>query len=368
MEYGWVNLNTSQRGGRVSTPRAEARVAQRDRGGRRLRRERASTGRFVGLPRLARRRVAGRARAPGRSPPAGHPDRRPALRGPPALPAAPKPERAGREARGQLDATRSLVARLGAGRRRVALCPPGGSRNRLFVDNVIDVDARTRTRPRSASRGRGASCGGSRRSRARVSRGRGARRAPSASLAARNPGERGRPHPAAARDRRGPGLRLDLHRRRPHRAGRGGHRQRRTGGGGGQRHVHQDRAARQGGLELRGDQGAGRRRQRDRALAAACSSRASDSEPIRPEPRFAQLIPDRTTHGLQLAVALLLQRSRDRPRHRQHPGLRPQPGHRGARAVDRRAQQADQPASRRSARKPRRCWAAPPATSRRSGR
>ena len=55
MEYGWVNLNTAQRGGRVTTPRAEARVA-RDSEAVVSYDQATATGALLGLPRRARGR------------------------------------------------------------------------------------------------------------------------------------------------------------------------------------------------------------------------------------------------------------------------------------------------------------------------
>ena len=78
------------------------------------------------------------------------------------------------------------------------------------------------------------------------------------------------------------------------------------------------------------------------------------------------------TH-VRILSSLLLDRSRHRPRHRQHADLRARQGHRPRRALGRRHPPRRRPAtarrsSRPSARKPRRCSARCPATSRPSAR
>ncbi len=123
MEYGWVDLSTAQRGGRVETPRAEARV------------ERESEGAVTydqqlvhwylrRVPRCDRCRV-GRRRYPShRGVAAGLPARRPALRreASPRGPAGAAPQR---QLRADARRGQSRAARLGAGRRRRALRSAG---------------------------------------------------------------------------------------------------------------------------------------------------------------------------------------------------------------------------------------------------
>jgi hypothetical protein len=142
MQYGWVNLNTAQRGGRVTTPRAEARVA-RDTEAAVSVDQATSTARFsayrgevevtsdAGLVRKlgALQQVT----QTGTLLSDVH-----ALPGPPAL-AEP-----GTGFQTSLDGDRKLVLSWDPvqGAARYALQV---SRNRLFVDNLIDVDARTTT-------------------------------------------------------------------------------------------------------------------------------------------------------------------------------------------------------------------------------
>ena len=176
MEYGWVNLNTAQRGGRVTTPRAEALVGREsdvvvsyDKA--------SSTGRFsafrgsleVASNAGLKRTVAELEQVVQTGDLLSDPRR---------LPTAPEPEQPIDNLEVSLAAVKTLVLAwkpvdLAA---RYALQV---SRSRLFVDNVIDVDARTKPRPLWVSKARGPSNGGSRRSTGMACRVRGARRAPS---------------------------------------------------------------------------------------------------------------------------------------------------------------------------------------------
>jgi len=142
MQYGWVNLNTAQHGGRVTTPRAEARVG-RDTEAAVSVDEATKTARFaafrgevevtsdVGLVRrlgaLEQVTQSGSLLSEVR-----------------ALPPPPALSDPGTGYETSLDGDRKLVLSWGAvaGAARYALQV---SRNRLFVDNLIDVDSRITT-------------------------------------------------------------------------------------------------------------------------------------------------------------------------------------------------------------------------------
>ena len=174
MEYGWVNLNTAQRGGRVTTPRAEALVGREsdvvvsyDKA--------SSTGRFSAFRgSLEVASNAGLKRAVGELEQVVQTGD--LLSDPRRLPTAPEPERPDDNLELSLAAVKTLVlswkpVNLAS---RYALQV---SRNRLFVDNIIDVNARTKTDATLGLKAREPSSGGSRRSGATACRVRGVRRA-----------------------------------------------------------------------------------------------------------------------------------------------------------------------------------------------
>lgn len=142
MEYGWVDLNTAQRGGRVSTPSAEARVARDSEAAVAVDRATA-TARFTafrGTVEVAS--ASGATKSIGPLEEIGQ--KGDLLTDPRALPAAPQ----------VLEPAPHLETSLDAGRRLVLSWEPvpGApkyalqvSRNRLFVDNLIDVDSRAKT-------------------------------------------------------------------------------------------------------------------------------------------------------------------------------------------------------------------------------
>lgn len=153
MEYGWVNLNTSERGSRVTTPRAEARVGRQSEAVVAFD-EKSATGRFASF----RGEMAVAAREGGGERVLGAleqvmqtGDRLAEKRPVPARPTLVDPPD---HADYSLDATRSLA---------LAWQPSGGaaryalqvSRNRLFVDNLVDVDGRTKNGATLGLRGPG---------------------------------------------------------------------------------------------------------------------------------------------------------------------------------------------------------------------
>lgn len=152
MQYGWVNLNTSQRGSRVSTPRAEARVAQQTEAVVAYD-EKSATGRFAAFRGSVDIASAGglerRVGALQQVVQTGD-----LLSEPKTLPAAPQPIQPAEKLEVSIDATRNLA--LGwepvSGAARYALQV---GRNRLFVDNVIDVDSRAKASANLGLRGPG---------------------------------------------------------------------------------------------------------------------------------------------------------------------------------------------------------------------
>lgn len=152
MEYGWVNLNTAQRGGRVTTPRAEALVGREsevvvsyDKA--------SSTGRFMAYRgSLEVASSAGLARSVGELEQVIQTGD--LLSDPLRLPQAPQQERPVDNFEVPIAAVKTLVlswfpVNLAA---RYALQV---SRNRLFVENVIDVAARTKTEATLGLQGEG---------------------------------------------------------------------------------------------------------------------------------------------------------------------------------------------------------------------
>lgn len=152
MEYGWVNLNTAQRGGRVSTPRAEARVARDteaavsvDRG--------TATARFAAFRgELEVTSAAGMVRKVTALEQVTQ--SKELLSEAQRIPHAPLPLEPGAGYETTLDGERELVVSWepvpGAARYALQV-----SRNRLFVDNLIDVDSRTAPRATLGLRGEG---------------------------------------------------------------------------------------------------------------------------------------------------------------------------------------------------------------------
>ncbi len=152
MEYGWVNLDTAKRGGRVSTPRAEARVGSDseaavsvDAGGGEARftayRGEVEVTSEAGITRRigALEQVTQTGSLLAEAQP---------------LPAAPFLLEPGSGLETSLDGQRELVLSWepvqGAARYALQV-----SRNRLFVDNLIDVESRTATAARLGLRGEG---------------------------------------------------------------------------------------------------------------------------------------------------------------------------------------------------------------------
>ncbi len=141
MEYGWVNLNTAQRGGRVTTPRAEALVGREsevvvsyD--------QTSKTGRFMSYRgSLEVASNAGLARSVGALEQVVQTGD--LLSDPRRLLPAPLQDRPADNIEVSLAAVKSLALSWEpvASATHYALQV---SRSRLFVDNVIDVDSRTR--------------------------------------------------------------------------------------------------------------------------------------------------------------------------------------------------------------------------------
>jgi len=152
MEYGWVDLNTAQRGGRVSTPSAEARVARDSEAAVAVDRASAAA-RFTAF-----RGEVEVATASGATTTIGPLEeirqRGGMLTDPRSLPEAPEVSEPAAHLETSLDANRTLVLSWAAvtGASRYALQV---SRNRLFVDNLIDVEARTKTMATLELRGEG---------------------------------------------------------------------------------------------------------------------------------------------------------------------------------------------------------------------
>jgi hypothetical protein len=152
MEYGWVNLNTARRGSRVETPAAEARVAQESEASVTYDRGTAS-GRYtsfrgaleVAAPGGATRQVGELQQVTQTGSQISEPRR---------LPGSPAILEPAENAEINLDRIKELALTWTpvAGAVRYALQV---SRNRLFVDNVIDVDNRSATRATLGLRGEG---------------------------------------------------------------------------------------------------------------------------------------------------------------------------------------------------------------------
>ena len=152
MEYGWVDLNTAQRGGRVTTPSAEARVA-RDSEAQVSYDKASATGRFSAfrgeLEVTSKDGVTKKVAALEEIRQKGD-----LLSDPKALPAAPLPIAPAAHLETSLDTTKrlELLWQEVPSATRYALQV---SRNRLFVDNLIDVDSRRKTDATLELRGEG---------------------------------------------------------------------------------------------------------------------------------------------------------------------------------------------------------------------
>jgi hypothetical protein len=143
MEYGWVNLNTAQRGGRVTTPRAEARMA-RDTEAAVSVDKATSTARFAAFRgEVEITSEAGLVRKIGALEQVTQTGA--LLSDAQKLPGSPLPLNPGAGFETTLDADRELVLSWDpvTGASQYALQV---SRSRLFVDNLIDVESRATTR------------------------------------------------------------------------------------------------------------------------------------------------------------------------------------------------------------------------------
>jgi hypothetical protein len=142
MEYGWVNLNTAQRGGRVTTPKAEARVGRDTEAAVSFDRS-TSTAKFSAY--RGNVEVTSEAGVVRKLGALEQVEQVGALLGDPrSLPAPPGLLAPVTGLETSLDGDRKLVLSWEpvAGVARYALQV---SRNRLFVENVIDVESRTTT-------------------------------------------------------------------------------------------------------------------------------------------------------------------------------------------------------------------------------
>ncbi len=152
MEYGWVNLNTAQRGGRVETPRAEARVARETEAMVAYDKD-SATGRFVAFRGSLDVESSGgltrRVEALQQVTQTGD-----LLSEARRVPRAPDVERPPENFEVTLDAEKSIMLSWQpvSGASRYALQV---SRNRLFVDNLIDVGERARTQATLGLKGEG---------------------------------------------------------------------------------------------------------------------------------------------------------------------------------------------------------------------
>ncbi|MBZ0100930.1 MAG: FecR domain-containing protein [Thermoanaerobaculia bacterium] len=152
MEYGWVNLDTAKRGGRVTTPRAEARVGSDSEAA-------VSVDAAGGVTRFAAYRgeveVTSEAGVTRRLGPLEQVTQTGALLAEAeALPGAPLLLEPGSGHQSSLDGGRELMLSWEAvpGAPQYALQV---SRSRLFVDNLIDVESRSTTAARLGLRGEG---------------------------------------------------------------------------------------------------------------------------------------------------------------------------------------------------------------------
>lgn len=152
MEYGWVNLNTAQRSSRIETPRAEARIARESEAAVGYDRE-GGVGRYVAYRgSLDVEDEGGTVRRVGALEQVTQ--RAGVLLEPRPVPKAPSLLAPGENFAAPLDRGSTLELSWdpveGADRYLLQV-----SRNRLFVDNVIDVANRTKTRATLGLRGEG---------------------------------------------------------------------------------------------------------------------------------------------------------------------------------------------------------------------
>jgi len=152
MDYGWVDLNTAQRGGRVSTPSAEARVERDTEAAVSFDRETARARFSAYRGSLEVTSKTGETRRVGPLEEVRQIGDR--LADPRALPAPPTVETPAPHLETSLDGDRRLVLSWDPvpGAASYALQV---SRSRLFVDNLIDVDSRTKTEATLELRGEG---------------------------------------------------------------------------------------------------------------------------------------------------------------------------------------------------------------------
>lgn len=152
MEYGWVNLNTAQRGGRIETPRAEARVARESEAMVAYDKE-SATGRYVAyrgsLDVESANGLTRKVEALEQVTQTGD-----LLSEPRRVPRAPEVERPSENYETTLDGEGTIVLSWQPvqGATRYALQV---SRNRLFVDNLIDVDGRAKNAATLGLKGEG---------------------------------------------------------------------------------------------------------------------------------------------------------------------------------------------------------------------
>lgn len=152
MEYGWVNLNTSQNGSKVTTPHAEARVEQQSEATVTYD-QRSATGRFAAYAgNVSVKTEDGDTRKVGELEQVSLAQGK--LSEPTPLPPAPALVEPQENVELPLEQTERLVLSWEpvANAARYALQV---SRNRLFVDNVIDVENREKTRATLGVRGEG---------------------------------------------------------------------------------------------------------------------------------------------------------------------------------------------------------------------
>ena len=151
MEYGWVNLNTSEKPGKVSTPGAEAQVAQQSEASVSYDQATAA-GRFAALRGGMEVATSSGTRTLGAMQQAVQNGGK--LSEVRAIVPAPSLVQPIDGSEVSLASTKQLelVWEPVSGSQRYALQV---SRNRLFVDNIIDVDNRTKTRATVAVRGEG---------------------------------------------------------------------------------------------------------------------------------------------------------------------------------------------------------------------
>jgi glucodextranase-like protein/FecR-like protein len=151
VEYGWVNLNTAQRSSRVTTPNAEARVRE-DSEAMVAYDQASAVSRFAAYRGGVEVQAGDKRRKLGPLQQVVQTGSQLSAARP--LPVAPQPVAPAENLEVDLGAVPQVVLawRDVPGATRYALQV---SRNRLFVDNVIDVDNRTRTRATLGVRGEG---------------------------------------------------------------------------------------------------------------------------------------------------------------------------------------------------------------------